>query len=101
MVETLGYTEEELLMHPFLDFVHADDKENTQKEIETIREGSQTLEFKNRWICKDDSIKWLVWSAIAEPATGLMRRRPRYYRTCKIRKRKRKRLMHSIKTRKN
>jgi PAS domain S-box-containing protein len=30
MVETLGYTEEELLMHPFLDFVHADDKENTQ-----------------------------------------------------------------------
>jgi PAS domain S-box-containing protein len=45
MVETLGYTEEELLMHPFLDFVHAD-KENTQKEIETIREGSQTLEFK-------------------------------------------------------
>jgi PAS domain S-box-containing protein len=46
MVETLGYTEEELLMHPFLDFVHADDKENTQKEIETIREGSQTLEFK-------------------------------------------------------
>jgi hypothetical protein len=37
-------TEEELL-HPFLDFVHADDKENTQKEIE-IREGSQTLEFK-------------------------------------------------------
>jgi hypothetical protein len=45
MVETLGYTEEEL-MHPFLDFVHADDKENTQKEIETIREGSQTLEFK-------------------------------------------------------
>jgi PAS domain-containing protein len=71
MVETLGYTEEELLMHPFLDFVHAD-KENTQKE--TIREGSQTLEFKNRWICKDDSIKWLVWSAIAEPTTGLMRR---------------------------
>jgi PAS domain S-box-containing protein len=70
MVETLGYTEE-LLMHPFLDFVHADDKENTQ-EIETIREGSQTLEFKNRWVCKDDSIKWLVWSAIAEPTTGLM-----------------------------
>jgi hypothetical protein len=32
MVETLGYTEEELLMHPFLDFVHAD-KENTQKEL--------------------------------------------------------------------
>jgi PAS domain-containing protein len=33
MVETLGYTEEELLMHPFLDFVHADDKENTQRKL--------------------------------------------------------------------
>jgi PAS domain S-box-containing protein len=68
MVETLGYTEEELLMHPFLDFV----RQTSTKGIETIREGSQTLEFKNRWICKDDSIKWLVWSAIAEPTTGLM-----------------------------
>jgi hypothetical protein len=29
-------------MHPFLDFVHADDKENTQKEIETIRRLSNT-----------------------------------------------------------
>jgi PAS domain S-box-containing protein len=72
MVEILGYTEEELLKHPFLDFVHADDKESTHKEIETIREGSQTLEFKNRWVCKDGSIKWLVWSAIAEPTTDLM-----------------------------
>jgi PAS domain S-box-containing protein len=86
MVETLGYTEEELLMHPFLDFVHADDKENTQK-IETIREGSQTLEFKNRWICKDDSIKWLVWSAIADQQLVSCTPSPRYYRTCKIRKR--------------
>jgi hypothetical protein len=45
MVETLGYTEEELLMHPF-DFVHADDKENTQKEIETIREALKHLNLK-------------------------------------------------------
>jgi PAS domain-containing protein len=49
MVETLGYTEEELLMHPFLDFVHADDKENTQRKLRRF-EGSQTLEFKNRFV---------------------------------------------------
>jgi hypothetical protein len=46
MVETLGYTEEELLMHPFLDFVHADDKENTQKEIETIEKALKHLNLK-------------------------------------------------------
>ncbi|NGY38404.1 PAS domain S-box protein [Flavobacterium sp. XN-5] len=72
MVKTLGYAEADLLKHPFLDFVHPDDKENTQKEIETLRKGSLTLEFKNRWICKDGTIKWLVWSAVAEPTTGLM-----------------------------
>jgi PAS domain S-box-containing protein len=72
MVKTLGYSEEELLKHPFLDFVHPDDKESTQKEIETIRDGSQILEFKNRWVCKDGSFKWLIWSAIADPKTRLM-----------------------------
>jgi PAS domain S-box-containing protein len=72
MVTTLGYAEAELLKHPFLDFVHPDDKDKTQKEIETLRKGSLTLAFKNRWVCKDGSIKWLVWSAVAEPTTGLM-----------------------------
>jgi PAS domain-containing protein len=42
MVETLGYTEEELLMHPFLDFVHADDKENTQRKLRRSRRLSNT-----------------------------------------------------------
>jgi hypothetical protein len=41
MVETLGYTEEELLMHPF-DFVHADDKENTQKKLRRFERLSNT-----------------------------------------------------------
>jgi PAS domain S-box-containing protein len=73
MVKTLGYSEAELLKHPFLHFVHPDDKESTQKEIEKIKNGSSLiLEFKNRWICKDGSIKWLVWSAIADSKTGLM-----------------------------
>jgi PAS domain S-box-containing protein len=31
MVKTLGYAEEELLMHSFLDFVHPDDKEKYTK----------------------------------------------------------------------
>jgi hypothetical protein len=58
-------------MHSFLDFVHPDDKEKYTKGNWDDSRRLQT-EFKNRWVCKDDSIKWLVWSAIAEPATGLM-----------------------------
>jgi transcriptional regulator with PAS, ATPase and Fis domain len=43
------------------------------------------LEFKNRWICKDGSIKCL-FGLPSEPATGSCMPLPRYYRTCKIRK---------------
>jgi PAS domain S-box-containing protein len=72
MVNTIGYSEEELLKHPFLDFVHPDDKEDTQQQIEMLEKGSIMLEFKNRWVCKDNTIKWLAWSAKFEPSTGLM-----------------------------
>jgi PAS domain S-box-containing protein len=70
MVETLGYTEEELLMHPFLDFVHADDKENTQRKLRRF-EALKHLNLKIDGFVKT-ILKWLVWSAIAEPTTGLM-----------------------------
>jgi hypothetical protein len=45
MVETLGYTEE-LLMHPFLDFVHADDKENTQRKLRRFEKALKHLNLK-------------------------------------------------------
>jgi hypothetical protein len=46
MVETLGYTEEELLMHPFLDFVHADDKENTKRKLRRFEKALKHLNLK-------------------------------------------------------
>jgi hypothetical protein len=45
MVETLD-TEEELLMHPFLDFVHADDKENTQRKLRRFEKALKHLNLK-------------------------------------------------------
>jgi PAS domain S-box-containing protein len=63
MVKTLGYSEQELLNRPFLDYVYPDDIESTKKEIENLQNGNITITFKNRWICKDGSIKWLSWSA--------------------------------------
>ncbi|MET0759799.1 MAG: PAS domain S-box protein [Flavobacterium sp.] len=70
--KTLGYSEEELLSQPFLTYVHPDDLIITQKEIEKLQAGALTIKFENRWICKDGSIKWLVWSASPDPLTGLL-----------------------------
>ena len=72
MIKTLGYTEEELLGNPFLKYVYPDDIESTKKEIELLQKGNATIEFHNRWICKDGSTKWLNWSATPDINTGLL-----------------------------
>jgi hypothetical protein len=54
----LGYSDEEL-NHPFLNYVHPEDQVITQKEIDKLQTGISTIQFENRWICKDKSVKWL------------------------------------------
>jgi PAS domain S-box-containing protein len=59
----LGYTEKELLAKPFIDFVHPDDKQSTLKEMaHQIKIGS-SLNFENRYLCKDGKVVWLSWRA--------------------------------------
>jgi PAS domain S-box-containing protein len=71
MIKTLGYTEAELLNTPFLNYVADEDKEDTQREIEQLKNSSSSIELKNRWLCKDGTIKWLSWTATPDLSTGL------------------------------
>lgn len=68
----LGYSEEELLSKSFLEFTHPDDIEITQKEVAKLQTGVPTIKFENRYICKDGSIKWLIWSVFPDVPTGLL-----------------------------
>ncbi|MFV5690893.1 PAS domain-containing protein [Flavobacterium sp. LT1R49] len=68
----LGYSAEELLSKPFLEFIYNEDVEVTQKEVSKIQAGNSTLNFENRYVCKDGSIKWLSWSTFTDPSTGLL-----------------------------
>lgn len=68
----LGYSEEELLSKSFLEFTHPDDIEITQKEVAKLQTGIPTIKFENRYICKDGSIKWLLWSVFPDVPTGLL-----------------------------
>ncbi len=65
---TLGYTEQEILATPFLDFIHPDDREATTKEVGRQMAGEATIRFSNRYRCKDGGYKWLEWDAT--PAVG-------------------------------
>lgn len=65
---TLGFTREELMSRPFIEFVHPDDRERTLAQNARVRGGGQALAFENRYLCKDGSYRWLLWNAA--PDTG-------------------------------
>ncbi len=60
---TLGFSREELMSRPFIEFVHPDDRERTLKQNAAVRGGGQALGFENRYLCKDGSYRWFHWNA--------------------------------------
>lgn len=60
---TLGFTREELMARPFIEFVHPDDRERTLRQNREVRGGGQALLFENRYVCKDGSYRWLLWNS--------------------------------------
>src|SRR6266853_3373102 len=61
---TLGFTAEELLAKPYLEFIHPDDREATIVQAHRV-ETHEVLAFENRYLCKDGSYKWLLWNAVS------------------------------------
>lgn len=68
--QTLGYSEEELIAKPFIEFVHPDDKQSTLDEMARQQQKGSSLNFENRYICKDGSFRWLSWRAIFNKDDG-------------------------------
>jgi PAS domain S-box-containing protein len=60
---TLGFTVDELMSRPFIEFVHPDDRERTLNQNREVRGGGKALGFENRYLCKDGSYRWFLWNA--------------------------------------
>ena len=69
---TLGYTEQELLSKPFYTYMLPEDHEISRKEVEKLQKGILTMNFENRFICKNGQIKTIIWSVFPELSTGLL-----------------------------
>ncbi len=67
---TLGFTIAELKAKPFIDFVHPDDREATTAEAQKAMV-TDIISFRNRYLCKDGSYKWLLWKSAASPEKQL------------------------------
>ena len=63
---TFGFTAEELLSRPYIEFIHPDDREKTASEAAGLAEGRNVVSFQNRYACKDGSYRWLFWNAAAD-----------------------------------
>ncbi|GFZ96521.1 PAS domain-containing protein [Okeania sp. KiyG1] len=60
----LGYTTEELLTVPYIEFVHPEDRDATLAEVQNITDDAQAIKFQNRYRTKDGSYRWLVWNSV-------------------------------------
>jgi PAS domain S-box-containing protein len=65
--KTLGFTPDELLAKPYLEFIHPDDRQATAAEAGRLENQEVTFAFENRYQCKDGSYKWLLWNAVSVP----------------------------------
>ena len=62
----LGYTAPELLAHPYLDFVHPQDRCATQEHMSCLEQGSTATHFRNRFRDARGDYHVLEWTASAE-----------------------------------
>lgn len=65
---TLGFTRDELMAKPFIEFVHPDDRDRTMNKNGEVRSGGQTHLFENRYVCRDGSYRWLLWNSRPDAA---------------------------------
>lgn len=61
--EILGYSVEELLSRPLIDFVHPDDITKTVEALQGASRGDTIYSLENRQITKSGEIRWMAWTA--------------------------------------
>ena len=57
-----GYTPKELIGQPFMKYVHPNDRDFTKKEATRITKEKNTIGFENRYLHKDGSVVYILWS---------------------------------------
>ncbi|MCG6910010.1 MAG: PAS domain S-box protein [Deltaproteobacteria bacterium] len=66
----LGYTEEEFLAKPFLEFVYEKDVAKTKRALEDAAAGKRYVYIINRYVCKDGTLRWIEWHVMATDVEG-------------------------------
>lgn len=68
----LGWSKDELLSKPWIEFVHSEDRQATLNVKSQIIGGEEIYQFENRYMCKDGSYKWLSWNSYPYKEESIM-----------------------------
>ena len=63
--KTLGFSNQEFLSTPLIEFIHPEDRDSTRAEISALKSGKDTIQFENRYLCRDGTFRWILWSCPA------------------------------------
>ncbi|MCE9527601.1 MAG: response regulator [Planctomycetales bacterium] len=63
--KTLGFSSQEILSTPLIEFIHLEDRDSTRAEISALKSGKDTIQFENRYLCRDGTFRWILWSCPA------------------------------------
>ncbi|MFM8331718.1 MAG: PAS domain S-box protein [Candidatus Methylumidiphilus sp.] len=66
-----GYSEAELLARPFLEFVVPEDRQRTRDEMRQLVASRPSLNFENRYLCKNGTVVYLSWTAYFDENDGV------------------------------
>ena len=68
----LGYSGEELMSRPFLEFVHPDDVERARDAFIHLATGEDVIGFECRLVCVDGSVRRFEWNTRTLPHLGVL-----------------------------
>jgi PAS domain S-box-containing protein len=68
----LGFSRDELMGHPHIEFVHPEDRDLTLRGARELRKGGRIVEFENRFRTRSGLYRWLAWRVYFDPEAGLV-----------------------------
>ncbi|HWC15692.1 MAG TPA: response regulator, partial [Terriglobales bacterium] len=68
----LGYSREELLSRPYLEFIHPDDRPSTSAAARKVETGQSLMNFENRYLDKQGTYHNIFWTVAVRTDRRLM-----------------------------
>jgi PAS domain S-box-containing protein len=68
----LGYSREELMSRPIMEFVHPDDVERSHDVLAVLATGEDVIGFESRLVCADGSVRRFEWNTRTMPHLGVV-----------------------------